>query len=109
MELKDFIKGTIADISQAIEELNNDFGDSGLVVNPDPDSHIDGTVYYSDSRVIQNIDFNLSISVSDTKEKGGGVKINVLNAGINSEVNNRSVSTIKFSIPVVFPAPNSAG
>ena len=41
MELKDFIKATIKDISNAVTELNEEMSDKGLLVNPIPENHQD--------------------------------------------------------------------
>lgn len=107
MELKDFIKGTISDIAIAIKELNNEKSDMGLLVNPNNYDRIIKDEYsIGDGRVVKDIEFNLSISASDTTEAGGGIKINVLKAGINNETSNSTVSIIKFSIPVVLPGIN---
>lgn len=105
MELKDFIKGTISDIAIAIKELNEEKSDIGLLVNPNNYDRITKAVFsmIEDGRIAKDIEFNLSISASDTMETGGGIKINVLKAGINNETNNSTISTIKFSIPVVLP------
>ena len=101
MELKDFIKGTISDIAMAIKELNDEVSDTGLLVNPDnhEQDKAGNSSFIGDGRIIKDIEFNLSLSASDTTEAGGGLKINVLRAGISNE----TVSTIRFSIPVVFP------
>ena len=106
MELKDFIKGTISDIAMAIKELNDEVSDTGLLVNPDnhEQDKAGNSSFIGDGRIIKDIEFNLSLSASDTTEAGGGLKINVLRAGISNETNNSTVSTIRFSIPVVFPA-----
>jgi len=105
IELKDFIKGTISDIALAIKELNEENADIGLLVNPNNYDQIRTNEYslIGDGRLVKDIEFNLSISASDTTEAGGGLKINVLKAGISNETNNSTVSTIRFSIPVVLP------
>lgn len=105
MELKDFIKGAISDISNSVIELNNEFKDKDVIINPIADS-VGGDkeyIYYRDGRQIQKIDFNLSVSASETVEAGGGIKINVLKAGISNENNNQTISTIRFSLSIVLP------
>lgn len=105
MELKDFIKGAISDISNSVIELNNEFKDKDVIINPIADS-VGGDkeyIYYKDGRQIQKIDFNLSVSASETVEAGGGIKINVLKAGISNENNNQTISTIRFSLSIVLP------
>lgn len=104
MELKDFIKGTISDIALAIKELNDEKAGIGLFVNP-VDCHClsKGLSETGDGRLVKDVEFNLSISASETTEAGGGIKINVLKAGISNEANNSTISTVRFSIPVSFP------
>lgn len=104
MELKDFIKGTISDIALAINELNEEYRDKGILVNPANCHDISkGVSETGDGRLIRDIEFNLVISASNTTSAGGGLKINVLKAGIDNQINNSTLSTIKFSVPVAFP------
>ena len=104
MELKDFIKGTISDIALAIKELNAEHGSDGLLVNPRGCYSIPNAfASTADDRLVKDMEFNLSIGASDTTEAGGGLKINVLKAGISNETNNSTISTVRFSIPVAFP------
>lgn len=104
MELKDFIKGVISDIALATKELNEEYSNTGLLVNPANCHDIaKGLSETGDGRMVRDIEFNLVISASNTTNAGGGLKINVLRAGIDNEVNNSTISTIKFSVPVAFP------
>lgn len=86
MELKDFIKATIKDISNAVTELNEEMSDKGLLVNPIPENHQDGMVYSQDGRWLQKIDFNVSVTTSENSTKEGGLRICVAKAGISSEI-----------------------
>lgn len=97
MELKDFIKGTIKDISEAITELNEEIGDTGLLVNPKVDNHLENTRYTVDGMIIQDI------SASEKTDAGGGIHINVLKAGLSNTTDNATVSTIQFKIAVSLP------
>lgn len=103
MELKEFIKGTIRDISEAVIELNDELSDSGLKVNPDCDNHVEGTKYDSDGCVIQPIVFDLQVTASEKVNAKGGFSINVLKAGAGTELNDGSVSRIHFELNVVLP------
>lgn len=87
MDIKDFIKGTISGISDAVRELNAEKGKEGLVIAPSNYKHIEKVSYLKlhDERVVEMIEFNLAVTVSDKSNTGGGLKISVLNAGINSE------------------------
>lgn len=88
MELKDFIKATIKDISNAVTELNEEMSDKGLLVNPIPENHQDGMVYSQDGRWLQKIDFNVSVTTSENSTKEGGLRICVAKAGISENTTN---------------------
>lgn len=55
MELKDFIKATIKDISNAVTELNEEMADKNLLVNPLPNNDRDGMVYSENGRWLQKM------------------------------------------------------
>ena len=104
MELKDFIKKTVTEISSAIIELNQDKDVKfGLAINPIPDNHVEGTKYTNDGRVIQDIEFNLQVSVSEKTDIGGKLGIKVLNVGMSNGKSEETVNTIKFSLSVALP------
>ena len=111
MDIKEFIKETISGISDAVKELNAEKGKEGLIVAPTNYKHIEKAPYLKlqDDRIVELIEFNLAVTVSDKSNTGGGLKISVLNAGINSEAATSSCSTIRFSIPVVLPSPGHPG
>ena len=103
MELKDFIKTAIKDISDAVTELNEEMSDNNLIVNPIPDNHESGMVYTEDGRWVQRIDFDLSVATSEKTEAGGGVKIHVIKAGLNNETSTESTNSLHFHITVALP------
>lgn len=103
MELKDFIKTTIKDISNAVTELNEEMGDKGLILNPIPDNHQEGMVYSQDGRWLQKIEFNVSVTTSENSSKEGGVKICVAKAGISEKTTNEAISSLHFHITVALP------
>ena len=104
MELKEFIKAMIRDISDAVTELNEEMADKGLLVNPKPDNHQEGMVYSEDGRWLQKINFNVSVTVSDKTEKEGGLKVYVANAGVNSQSGSETATSLSFHITVALPA-----
>lgn len=103
MELKEFIKATIRDISDAVTELNEEMADKGLLVNPKPDNHQEGMVYSEDGRWLQKINFNVSVTVSDEMKKDGGLKVYVANAGVNSRSGSETATSLSFHITVALP------
>ena len=88
MELKDFIKATIKDISNAVSELNDEMKNTGLQVNPSFYSAPNGYKYTEDGANIPEINYKLQVSASEKSEAGGGFHINVIKAGANTESGN---------------------
>lgn len=110
MELKDFIKDTVTQISDAVIELNGNNTLYPLAVNPvrnsnDTDQNI--TSIAGKSCSITNIDFDLSLTISGNKGLNAkvGVLASVVGLGVSSSDNtqNENVSKIKFSLPVLLP------
>lgn len=111
MELKEFIKTAIADITGAVSELQNEL-DNGAIVSPSlPNPISNGTVIDPENdrinRPISKIDFDVAITVGDTSATGAGVKagIQIFSAKIGGEntTHTENMSRMSFSIPVVLP------
>jgi hypothetical protein len=121
MELKDFVKESLVQISKGVEEANVELSESDAMVNPlhvamhsenaqsygrtkkrDP-----GNLNEPDSRVIQKVDFDVAVVVEAGQQGTAGAKLSIASIGIGAEgkteSSNRSESRIKFSIPVAFP------
>lgn len=106
MELKEFVKTAIRDIANAVSELNEEMSSTGLLVNPIPNNHQNDMVYSSDGRCLQKIEFNVSVTTSETTEGGGNLKLYVAKADLNKKVSDESVNSLKFHITVALPAIN---
>lgn len=110
MELKDFIKSTVLQIAQSVEELNKEMPGK-LIVNPvsalgagkNPHIEIQGYMYN-----IMEIGFDLTLTAENTAGSQGkiGVMAAVLNAGGSTEEgkSNKLENRISFTLPVVLPA-----
>lgn len=110
MELKDFIKSTILQLAQSVEELNNEMP-SKLIVNPvsrtsvgkNPHINIKGNHYN-----VLEIDFDLTLTAESSAGSQGkiGVMAAVLNAGgsAEEEKTDKAENRIRFTLPVVLPA-----
>lgn len=83
MELKEFIKTAISDITGAVSELQNEL-DNGVYINPS----LTGTSQYS-------IHFDLSVESS----KEGSADIKVLSGNISERDTNRISFDIAISMP----------
>ncbi len=100
MELKDFVKTTLVELSQAIKEANSEL-DTGRKIKTT------NTVLRSKSHGDYGlVDFDLAVTAAESKETGakGGLRISVLeaNAGKTMGQQSTSVSRIKFTLEADF-------
>ena len=120
MDLKEFVKETIVQISQGIEEANSELGGSEAMVNPiyvkmnskeaqgyGRTKKRDPGYKDPDSKLLQKVDFDVAVYVEAGKKGSAGAKLSIASIGIGAEgeieSSNKSESRIKFSVPVVFP------
>lgn len=111
MELKEFVKTAIQDITNAVSELQSELKNGSIVSPSMPSAIANSTVMDPDNgsinRKISNIDFDVALTVGDsgTIESGGKVGIQIFSAKIGGEnkSHTENVSRITFSIPVVLP------
>ncbi len=112
MELKDFIKTTISQIADAVEELNDEYKDKGMIVNPRTFYPIEqlsqvrsGNLYST----IINVDFDLDLVVENSNKKGGniGVFAGALKMGgsLGNNESSKSANRLKFSVPIMLHTP----
>lgn len=107
MELKDFVKGVILDITNAVKESQREL-DNGAIICP-TNSNAKETVNSSKDGTlpVSSIDFEVSVSAGSSNETGG--KITVLSAVISgglgsvNTTKDENVSKVRFSIPVILP------
>lgn len=121
MDLKEFVKESIVQISNGILEANKELRDTDGLVNPSsliPEQDTTPTVYrtgsplYDDetnvTRLAQTVNFDVAISAERGQNSGGGLKLSIASFGINGESksseNDKLVSRIQFNIPVIFPS-----
>ena len=111
MELKDFIKETISAISNGIVESQKDLSDKGVIINPERmgTGKNGGKVLRVDGwRYVQDLEFEVNVSVDEETNVGGGAKIKVFGVGqIGGDAGAKSSSSVvnklKFKVPVSFP------
>lgn len=120
MELKEFIKQSIIQITEAIVESNEVLKDKGAIVNPGRIQVNSGNSqsYGRESndpihsrRIAHKIEFNVAVTVSDEQQGGARAKISVmsLNVGAEGKVSyaNISESRINFMVPILYPEGNN--
>lgn len=111
MELKDFIKTAITDITDAVSELQEELK-NGAIISPSlPHAISNGTIIDPENdkvnRPISKVDFDVAITVgdSDSVEAGAKAGIQIFSAKLGSEstTHTENVSRMTFSIPLVLP------
>ena len=115
MNLKEYIKTAITDITSAISELQAEL-DNGAIVSPSlyDDIGVDNTDFIRSNHdsnclmKVTNINFDVATTIDTTegKDAGGSLNIHVLaaNVGGKSKVKLENVSRISFTIPIALPA-----
>lgn len=112
MELKDFIKNVLADITEAIQESQDGKSCSAIVSPMNVGNGGDFILTPSGKLMVNKIDFEVTVSAEMGKSINGEAKgmINVLSAAIGSKVGasstgrDENTTKIKFSIPVIYPS-----
>ncbi len=98
MEIKDFVKSTLKQLSEALTESKTDLAKKVMLTNTALRAKQAGNYGL--------IDFDLAVEAKtgETSEKGAGVRISVLEAriGKDKETTSNSVSRIKFTVEADF-------
>lgn len=109
MELKDFIKTAVRDITEAVSELQTEL-DNGAIVNPTlPYPIALKTLDINDeNRPIEHLAFDVAVTAAEKYATDGSMKagISIFGAKIGTESNARTenVSRLTFSIPIILPS-----
>lgn len=107
MELKEFIKDTISQIADAVDELNKRNDGVPLIVNPTSTNGKNMINKAGSSYNMTTINFNIALSVSDEGSSGGkiGVFAGWIGGAATSENKNQSqaLTSLNFQLDVVLP------
>lgn len=111
MELKDFIKTTIQDVTDAVRELQDNIKNGALVSPGNMKGRKAAMHNKLDNEENSNIDFELYVSEEENNSVDGSIKskISVLpalfsaKAGTSSNDKILNASKIRFSIPLIYP------
>lgn len=107
MELKDFIKTALTDITNAVSELQGELK-NGAIVSPSLPKVVDKTIEIDNKNVIlTQVAFDVAITAGGTDMIKGGAKggLNVFSAKVDgsNEEHTENVSHVSFSMPIVLP------
>ena len=117
MEIKDFIKESITQIAEGITEANKEIQNNGAFIVSSNLKDANGfpvvREIYSDDRnnkrhIVREIEFDVTISVSDSTQTGGKGSLQVVSflradGGIENNISSNAMHRIKFSLPLAMP------
>ena len=130
MELKDYIRGVISQISEAVDEINLSSGQelskviSCPIVNPtfSDISDYQGRLFCVLEQEVSigepsyikpiafckvvDVDFDVTLTTSSKSEKGGKLDVRVAGFGASKGDETSASNRVKFSLPVLFPSIN---
>jgi hypothetical protein len=114
MELQEFIKNTLVQITNGVIDAQKELKDSGCLINPmcytsqiDKKLIIDGV--RNTGRMIQVVKMNVVLDVSNSSNSKSGIGVaKVIKAGIESDetTSKKDVTSMEFEIPISFPIMN---
>ena len=116
MELQEFIKETLVQISNGIYEANVALKDTSAIVNPDgikaysTDAKAYGRISTSSigkEPIVELVSFDVAVQVESGSQTGGGLKLSIASIGLGAEGQKSNIqsseSRIKFQIPMIYP------
>ena len=118
MNLETFISESLTQIARGIEKADSNLTDSTAIVSPrrikpmPKESGVYGGLEEGDgkpsySRLVESIEFDVAVTVSEGKETKGGIGIMVGSVGLGSQgksdKEHSAISRLKFRIPFVLP------
>lgn len=107
--MKDFVSETIVHISQGIKDAANACEKEGVIINPECRGTAEGIVGIKSNGNAIILKFHLGLCESHDSQNKNGIGVFLGNLGIGTsladESRNNVVSTLDFTIPVVFPRP----
>mgnify|MGYP000261649621 CR=1 FL=1 len=117
MDLKDFIRESLVQISQGIEEANEALKNSAAEVNPPKfiahtgESQAYGRVSATadeNKPLVHLVDFDVAIQAQQGSEAGGGLKLSIASIGVGADAKTKdshsTESRLKFGIPMIYPS-----
>lgn len=109
MELKEFVKETLVQIMEGVNEAQEVSDKYGAIVNPRKIENIQLSARINDEvHSVQNVEFEVGLteSKSDENKTGIGVLLSIVGIGTENKGSSAlfSVSRIKFSIPIILPS-----
>lgn len=110
MELKEFVKETLIQITQGIKEAQNECKKHGGLVNPMLETPISTSEKFEIENKyypVSTVDFKIGLMESNTTAGKGGIGVFLPKVSLGAEASkgkeNQSITNVEFSVNVVFP------
>ena len=114
MELEEFVKAALLQITAAVRDAQDTIRSAGGFVNPSVSAVASGSAdstHFATLRSGQNVflvDFDVAVTATDGIEGGGSGKLSVasvfsLQGGAKTATTSESTSRIKFKVPLALP------
>jgi|SRR5690554_672777 len=113
MELQEFIRQTLVQITQGIIDAQDELQNTECLINPMSYTSASNYIFEgveNSTRSIQKIKMNIVLDVTNSSGSNSGIGVaKVIKAGIdNSESKSqKEVTTVEFEIPISFPVMKS--
>jgi len=122
LELREFIKSSLVEISRGVLDASTELKDTNAIVSPEnfkvnsensqafgrTQTGTNGLDPINGTRVVHKVDFDIAVLVDETDKANAGIKISVMSMGLSgggeSTSKSGSTSRIKFSVPIVMPS-----
>ena len=111
MELKEFIRETLLQITQGVHEAQQTVKEYGAIVNPAQYQESTDTLNAkidNQYRPVQNVNFEVALASSNSEgnKTGIGVLLGSFNIGTSNHEDSKliSVTNVRFSVPLVLPS-----
>jgi hypothetical protein len=114
VELQEFVKAALLQITAAVREAQDVVRSSGGFVNPSVVSSTPGNADLTHFATLESgqnvflIDFDVAVTATDAIEGGGGAKLSVasvfsIHGGAKTTTTSESTSRIRFKVPLALP------
>ncbi len=107
MKVSEFVQETLREIVKGVKDSHGPVQKLGGAVNPKGCQYLSpsaGSVQHKKtSRIGQDVEFDIEVSVAESKRVEGGAKIPVLSVEGERVSENRVVNRVRFKVPVIFP------
>lgn len=109
MDLKAFVEATLVQIIEGVQGAQASTEGTGAEINPKPGPGFKGNRMFRDGPRIQDVEFDVAVTVAESEEKKGGFGLVVgpvaLGGGGKTDAQSSSLNRIRFAVPITLPRP----